>query len=177
MRKEEDRGRAFNKGCKIEIPYKIFEFPCRDIQEFFQFFFTNRKCMGLPSDRPETLPFDKQVKIQIEKFNKMNWRAEGGFYGVGTVEEPGQMWQLGWVGGGAASYALMKLGGALEWKRGICTLEHIFKTQLESGFFMDECDSSGNPASNPTSASEKWHLIRRSADTLYFLFKHFGLMK
>ena len=42
---------------------------------------------------------------------------------------------------------------------------------------MDECDSSGNPASNPTSASEKWHLIRRSADTLYFLFKHFGLMK
>ena len=177
MRKEEDRGRAFNKGSKIEIPYKIFEFPCRDIQEFFQFFFTNRKCMGLPSDRPETLPFDKQVKIQIEKFNKMNWRAEGGFYGVGTVEEPGQMWQLGWVGGGAASYALMKLGGALEWKRGICTLEHIFKTQLESGFFMDECDSSGNPASNPTSASEKWHLIRRSADTLYFLFKHFGLMK
>lgn len=107
----------------------------------------------------------------------MNWREEGGFYGVGTVEELGQMWQLGWVGGGMSSYALMKLGGELQWERGISTLEHIFHTQTESGLFVDSCDSSGNLDSDEANTFGKWHFIRRSGDTLYFLIKHFRLMQ
>lgn len=172
-----DEGMDFRKGQVLRIPYKVIEKPCRNMEEFYQIFFENRKCMGMDCSRPLVLPFEEQARIQIEKFNQMNWREEGGFYGVGTVEEPGQMWQLGWVGGGMSSYALMKLGGELEWRRGIRTLEHIFHTQLESGLFIDESDSSGRASKEGTVVSDKWHLMRRSGDTLYFLLKHFRLME
>lgn len=177
MQNKSDRGMDFAKGQILKIPYKLIERQCYDIEEFYRIFFENRKCMGMDCKRPFVLPYEEQARIQIDKFNQMNWREEGGFYGVGTVEEPGQMWQLGWVGGGMSSYALMKLGGPLEWKRGIRTLEHIFHTQLESGLFIDECDSTGKADREGTSASEKWHLIRRSGDALYFLMKHFRLMQ
>lgn len=176
MRDGKDKGMDFTQGQIVKIPYKIIETPCENIKEFYQIFFENRKCMGLDSKRAEVLPFEEQAKIQIDKFNEMNWREEGGFYGVGTVDEPGQMWQPGWVGGGMSSYALMKLGGKLEWERGIRTLEHLFRTQQESGFFIDECDSTGKEDINRTDVAKKWHLIRRSGDVLYFLIKHFDLM-
>ena len=177
MRERKDMGMNFKKGQVFEIPYKIIEKPCEDMKGFYRLFFENRKCMGLPCDRAQVIPFEEQARIQIDKFNQMNWREEGGFYGVGTVEESGQMWQLGWVGGGMSSYALMKLGGELEWSRGMRTLEHVFKTQLESGLFIDECDSAGKEAEKGNGAGRNIHAIRRSGDILYFLFKHFGLMK
>lgn len=177
MQNGTDTGMDFEKDQMIEIPFKVIEKSCADMKEFYRIFFENRKCMGMDCTRPEVLPFEEQARIQIDKFNRMNWREEGGFYGVGTVEEPGQMWQLGWVGGGMSSYALMKLGGPLEWERGLRTLEHVFNTQLNSGLFIDECDSAGRTGGEETAVSAKWHLIRRSGDILYFLVKHFRLME
>ena len=177
MQNRKDAGMDFTEGNVIEIPIRIIEKPCAGMEAFYRIFFENRKCMGMDCMRPHVLPFEEQARIQIDKFNRMNWREKGGFYGVGTVEEPGQMWQLGWVGGGMSSYAMMKLGGSLEWERGIRTLDHVFNTQLDSGLFLDECDSSGRRGGKETAVSAKWHLMRRSGDILYFLIKHFRLME
>lgn len=177
MRDGKDEGLDFADGQTVEIPYRVIEQTCADMEEFYRIFFKHRKCMGMDCTKPAVLPFERQAEIQIDKFNRLNWREEGGFYGVGTIEEPGQMWQLGWVGGGMSSYALMKLGGPLEWERGIKTLEHVFRTQLDSGLFVDECNSSGQTGEKGTAASQRWHLIRRSGDILYFLIKHFQLME
>lgn len=172
-----DGGIAFKQGNRIEIPYKLLRFPCEDITVFFKAYFENRKCMGLDDTRPNTLPFVEQFRIQKDKFNMMNWHEAGRFYGVGTVNEPGQVWQPGWVGGGMSSYALMKLGSKLEQERAVATLRHLIHTQAPSGFFHESSDEKGNVDTGfHPPGTENWHLIRKSADCLYFLFKHFHLM-
>lgn len=176
MKEGKDKGMDFFKGQQITIPYRIVESSCESMEEFYRKFFENRKCMKMDSARAEVVPFDEQVRIQIEKFNIMNWREEAGFYGVGTTDDPGQSWQLGWIGGGMSSYALMKLGGDLEWKRGMRTIEHIFRTQLESGFFIDTCDAAGNEEENATKTPDKWFLTRKAGDALYFLIKDLKLI-
>lgn len=179
MQDEKDCGIDFEKGEKLEFAYKILEFSCESMEEFFEVYFKNRKCMGLEDSRPKILPFNKQFEIQRDKFNAMNWREAGGFYGVGTDKSPSQTWQPGWVGGGMSSFALMKLGGDLEWERGIKTLNHLFNTQAPSGFFYECSDENGKAEGMGFGGkgTENYHLIRKSADVLYFLFKHFNLMK
>ncbi|MBQ9717105.1 MAG: hypothetical protein IJV76_03860, partial [Clostridia bacterium] len=46
-----------------EIPYKILDFSCSTLAEFYRVFFENRKIMGLDCTRPEVLPFDRQFEI------------------------------------------------------------------------------------------------------------------
>lgn len=179
MRESTDTGCSFDKEKKIEIPYKIVEFECEDIQSFYHEFFKNRKCMGLDSQRPERLDDSVQFEIQKNKMNKYNWKKEGSFYGI-EIDSVGCMsWQPGWIGGGMYSYALMRLGGEQEWNRGIKTLEHLFRQQSESGFFYESSDEKGNPVKGIFGYewTENWHMIRKSADILYYLILHFQLIE
>ena len=152
-----------------DIPHRVFEFDCDKIEDFYRFYFTHRKVMGLDNKRPEVLPFERQFEIQRDKFNEMNWN--GRFYDVDTRG----MWQPGWCGGGMAGYTLMKLGGTTERERAYQTLVHLFNNQspttgLFYGFSKDHNDGFKVPG------CDHWVLIRKSADALYFLFKHYTLM-
>ena len=51
-------------------------------------------------------------------------------------------------------------------------------TQEESGFFHGVIDAEGKSYGDGFSGegTQNWHLIRKSADVLYFLFKHFRVM-
>ncbi|MDD6033586.1 MAG: hypothetical protein PUC47_08930, partial [Oscillospiraceae bacterium] len=89
--------------------------------------------MGLDDERPTVLPFEVQFAILRDKYNHWNWRYNEGYYRVGTDDNMFNAWQLGWVGGGMASYPLMKLGGEPEWERGMATLQHMTRTQKASG--------------------------------------------
>ena len=162
-----------------EIPYKILDFSCNSLAEFYRVFFENRKIMGLDCKRPEVLPFDKQFEIQRDKFNAMNWNEKDQFYMIGTDLTYFQVWQPGWTGGALSGYSLMKLGGELETERQIKTLEFLFRSQKESGFFPGIIDIDGNEHGDGffIEGTEKWHLIRKSSDILLYLFKHLNLMK
>ncbi len=161
------------------IPYKVLEFSCETLAEFYKIFFENRKIMEMDDKRPPVRPFAEQFEIQKNKFNSMNWIEESQFYSVGTDKSQFQVWQPGWVGGAMSGYALMRLGGKLEWDREMKTLFFLFSTQGESGFFYGVADAYGNTSGDAfgTPGAESWHLIRKSADVLYFLFKHFSLMR
>ncbi|MDR2079398.1 MAG: hypothetical protein LBP74_06745, partial [Treponema sp.] len=186
-----DRGIPLHRGKEISIPYRLLRFPCGDLPELYRIYFENRKCLvtnkpgeepgllGLDDQRPAILPPAEQFRIQRDKFNSMNWAPQGRFYAVDTLGEPGrQIWQPGWVGGAISSYALMKLGGALEEERALATLAHLFRTQAPSGFFYESSDETGKVSLRMLNKpeSENWHLLRKSADCLYFIFKHFTLM-
>ena len=162
-----------------EIPYKIIDFSCGSLAEFFRVFFENRKIMGLDCKRPEVLPFEKQFEIQRDKFNAMNWNEKDQFYMIGTDLTYFQVWQPGWTGGALSGYSLMKLGGELETERQLKTLEFLFKSQKESGFFPGIIDIDGNEHGDGfwIEGTEKWHLIRKSSDILLYLFKHLNLMR
>lgn len=162
-----------------DIPCKVLDFPCDDLAEYYRVFFENRKVMELDCQRPQVLPFDEQFEIQKEKFNTMNWLEDPGFYMVGTDKSRFQVWQPGWTGGAMSGYALMKLGGEQEWEREMRTLSFLFSTQCESGFFHGIVDAEGKTYGDAFQqpGADHWHLIRKSADVLYFLFKHFALMQ
>ncbi len=155
---------------EAKIPYKIMEFDCENIEEFYKVFFKNRKCMEMDNTRPNVLSMKEQFEIQKDKFNSMNWREDGQYYDIDT----NGMWQPGWCGGAMAGYALMKLGGELEKARAIKTLEHLFNNQAPSGLFYG-FNNKKNDGFN-VKGTENWVLVRKSADCLYFLFKHFELM-
>lgn len=167
------------KGEEITIPYKILAFDCEDLTEFFHIFARHRKCMGMDSTRCTTIPFEEQKQIQLQKYNDRNWLEKPGFYATVPYGDPGAVWQPGWIGGGISSYALMKLGGSLEWERGIRTLQFVFQTQAKSGFLYGFADADGNPYGEifGNSYSDTWTLVRKSGDMLYFLWKHFVLFQ
>ena len=162
-----------------EIPTKILEFSCESIAEFYRIFFENRKVMGLDAEKAKTLPYEEQFEIHRKKFNAMNWHETLEFYTVGTTRDVRfQVWQPGWVGGAMTGYALMRLGGKTELEREMKTLKFLFSTQCESGFFHGVVDNEGNASGDGfnVEGAEHWHLLRKSADALYFLFKHFKWM-
>lgn len=179
-----DKGCSFIKGQKLQIPFRMFEFPCESMESFYHVYMENRKCMGLDAARATALDTKKLLAVQMEKLNRYNWREEPGFYGTETVLEDTPLpvelcWQPGWCGGGMYTYALMKLGGELEQRRVIRTLKFLFKNQTPCGFFYESADSEGNVERGifRTPGSEEWVLVRKSADILYFLFKHFEVFQ
>jgi hypothetical protein len=179
MTDESDSGHSFKAGERYEIPYRLFDFPCEDITGFFRMFFENRKCMGLDMALPRSIPVEEQFRIQRDKFNKKNWSDAMGAYTPTVLDNGGIIWQPGWIGGALTSYALMKLGGALETMRAVTTLDYLFSTQTGSGFFYDGADAEGKlyGAGFGTPGCEDWFLIRKAGDVLLFLFKHFEVMR
>ncbi len=175
MNKQSDPGISFKAGQTITIPYKLLDFLCESMEDFYQVFFAHRKCMGMDAKRPNILPFHEQLEIQIDKFNAMNWQPGAEFYRTVPFGDACLAWQPGWVGGGMSSYALMKLGGEREWQRGMATLRHLFRSQAPCGFFYEGTDENGKIVYEPGGVNPL--LIRKSADMLYFLFKHFRLIE
>ena len=179
MQESRDTGKDFAEGEKIEIPFQVHEFACSSTEEFFHQFFITRKCMGMDDSLPEPMAAERQFEIQRSKMNRYNWKEEGEFYGTEAAPAGKMSWQPGWIGGGMYTYALMRLGGVQEWERGMKTLRHLFRQQAESGFFYESSDEKGNPVRDIFGYpwTEDWHMVRKSADVLYYLFMHYDLMK
>lgn len=179
MRESTDTGMDFSEGEKIEIPYKIHKFDCYSMADFYHKFFETRKCMGMNADVPEISDTKKIFTVMRDKMNQYNWKEIGGFYGTEIAETGSMVWQPGWIGGGMYTYALMLLGGELEWERGMRTLHHLFGQQTKAGFFYESSDESGVPTREIFGYdwTADWHMVRKSADILYYLFLHFELIK
>lgn len=174
-----DNGIRFEKGKEISIPFHIEEFDCKNMEMFYHRFFVSRKCMGMDSERSVPRDNKKQFEIQKNKMNLYNWKKEGEFYGTEVSKSGSMSWQPGWIGGGMYTYPLMRLGGVLEWDRSMKTLAHLFSQQTDSGFFYESSNEKGEPVKGifGYSWTEDWHMLRKSADILYYLFPHFQLIK
>lgn len=162
-----------------EIPYKLLTFPCASMEEFYRTFFENRKIMGMDDTMPAVLPKEEQLAIQMKKFNEMNWRENGEFYGVGTIDTSKfQVWQPGWTGGAMTTYTMLKLGGEPEKERSLKTIRHLFRYQGKSGLFTGGCDKDLVSFSDgfDTPGTDNWCLIRKSADCLFFVLRQMELL-
>ena len=129
------------------------------------------------------LPFSAAWKILEEKYNRQNWQSTYGYYSVGMQDNRYSHWQVGWVGGGMSSYPMLFAGQALSRERAKRTLDFMVNLgQAPSGLFRgigaavkgylrwygDGFDTPG---------TRRWHLIRKSADALYFLMKQMDLVQ
>lgn len=162
-----------------DIPYKLIEFECHSIEEFYQKFFDNRKIMGMDDTLPKVLSKEEQWAIHAEKFDNYCWSEEHQFYShVGEGGHHG-FWQPGWVGGAMQTYAFLKLGTPLQKERAMKTLKHLFKYQGKSGLFLGSMDREGRIFNDgfSTEGTEDWLLTRKSADCLYYVMRQFELME
>lgn len=181
-----DSGLSFEAGEKVVLPYCLSEESCLELPEFFRLFSERRKCMKMDDTYSEEHGREEIFKIQEEKFNKVNFDTRLNAYMVGAAHDYDgldcqkfQVWQPGWVGGGMTSYPLMKCGTPESYENGIKTLDFLFSTQKNSGFFTGIVGIYGEEhgdAFNLEDAGD-WHLVRKSADVLLFLYKHFTVIQ
>lgn len=163
-----DQGIAVSAGETLSSAFRIFEFPCEDIPSLFEVYFEKRKCV-MSSPRPENGYTENLWKLMEWHFNAHNWSGE--YYAEAT-----KTWQCGWCGGGMSSLALLKLGTVQTKARARKTVDFLCEHQFESGFFMSIIrDGVYEDDSFHTEGFHDLHLVRKSADALYFLFKHFEI--
>ncbi len=165
-----DSGIFAAAGENITSRLLIKEFSCRDIPQFFELFFQNRRC--LLSDAPAKAQYSQKLWDVMEAhMNRDNFSGE-------YFAEMSKIWQCGWVGGGMSSLPLLKHGNAISKKRAIQTLDFMISHASPMGYFY------------PTIINGKIYgdcggkdhmqyavLTRKNGDALYFLLKHFAVIK
>lgn len=161
-----DTGISVAANEKLTAKYKIFTFDCNNIPEFYKQFFKIRKAL-MSSKRADFLYTKELWDIMENHFNHSNWHGE--YYAEITKK-----WQCGWTGGGMSTYPLLKYGKELSKQRARATLDYMTSHQAPSGFYYGLIkDGVITDDSNNTPGMEGLHLIRKSGDALYFLFKNF----
>ncbi|MBE7042098.1 MAG: hypothetical protein E7399_01195 [Ruminococcaceae bacterium] len=161
-----DRGIFVTAGEQICSPYQIASFDCADIFEFYKYYFQLRK--SVLQDKRAEFGYTKELWDLLEQhFNEANFSGE--YYA-----EASKIWQCGWVGGGMSTYPLLKYGTDLSRERAVQTLDYMTRHQAKSGFYYGIIKNGAiMDDSFCTSGMEQLHLLRKSADALYFLFKNF----
>lgn len=167
-------------GDDIVLHLRWYCAPAHAVHDLFDRFVDIRKDLTGPVTLRHILPFSAAWAIHEEKYNAGNWNEEGGYYSVGMRENMGGDYQAGWVGGGMVTMALLFAGNDTSRARAKRTLETIFlKRQAPSGFlygignaqvwYGDSFGAEPHP--------RRMHLVRKSADMLYFALKQCMLLE
>ena len=166
-----DTGITVEEGEEVSSPVRIFVKPCESITELFGIYFDLRKCL-LKSERAKNGYTKMLWDIMVDHFNKENY--SGSFYGTAYAN-----WTPGWTAGVSTSYALYKKGGETEKERAIQSVDYLVAHQAPSGFYYPKNGPDGEILGDSIGKDfgefKTHHLIRKSADALYFLLKFFTL--
>ncbi len=168
----------FQAGDDVTISFRLHVFPAPDVQSLFDKYAEIRKPRC--TLREEVLPFSACFALQQEKFNRENFVQEHGYYSVGLRQNFLQDWQIGWTGGMISTYPLLFAGCEETRANVLRNFDWLFPNGIApSGFFWD-CGRNGTEwlggdIRKPHTAN--WHLIRKSADAVFFIIKQFMLME
>jgi hypothetical protein len=174
----DDRGACYAEGDLVVMRARLHAFECPNVQRLFDRFMDIRQDLsGEALPRP-LLPFSSAWAIQENKYNQQNWVESFGYYSVGMRENMHQDWQIGWVGGMMATFPLLFQGSDVSRSRARRSFDFLFGGGQDRSGFFHGCGHEGRwYGDNFHDPHLRWHLIRKSADALYFLLKQFMLMK
>lgn len=173
-----DRGAVFKAGQELELKARFYVFDCPKVQTLFDTFVLIRKEVTGPARLRHELPFSAAWRMLEAKHNEQNWNESDGHYKVGVLDRINDDWQLGWVGGIISTYPMLAEGSALSRRRALETFDFLFRTQTACGFFpgiYSNGKAYGDGFNTP--GTDHWHLVRKSADALYFMLKQFRLLE
>ena len=183
----DDQPASWKPGDELRLRVMVRFFAADALQGLFDHFCELRKTLHSPA-AAHCLPFGAALRMIEEKYNRENWDERYGYYKMApdhhttfeVADEPlCFLWQLGWVGGGQATLPLLFEGSDVSRSRARRNLEMIFdRTQAASGFFLglgDGQDFFSDGFDRPW--PHDMHMVRKSADWLYFSLKHFDLME
>lgn len=175
----DDRAPDWQTGDSVTLKARLYLDRAKTVQDLFDRFVEIRQDLTGHAKLTHQLPFDAAFHIQQKKYNEQNWDESRGYYSVGMRENMAQDWQLGWVGGLMATLPLIAKGDPLSVERAIQNIETIIsKTQAPSGFFYGIGDGTnwyGDGFTTPH--PHNMHMVRKSADALYFFAKQFLMLE
>lgn len=183
----DDRAADWEAGDSVTLRFRLCFFPAPELQKLFEQFCLLRKDLN-PSERQEELPFSAAWKLLEEKYQRENWVEKQGYFKMApnahTTFEVAEnplcfLWQLGWVGGGMATLPMLFQGTKLSQQRAWRNLEMLFeRTPAPSGFFYGSGDGEKFYADSfDRPHPHNLHMVRKSADLLYYAIKHFDLLR
>lgn len=177
--KSEDRGVTFTQGDEITLKVKAYEFPCDSIQGLYDYLFNIRYELETDHEYNNEITYSSAMNLFLDKYNKENWKEQGGYYSVGTDDNIYQDFQSGWVGGGMNIYPLYAFGDKKTKERAKQCFNYIIdKVQAESGFFYGVCHKGKLYGDFFYDIDRKGVLLlRKNADMLYFLIRTYTLIK
>lgn len=168
----------FKAGDEVRIVFRVHGFAATEMQALFDKYAEVRKPTATASSK--VLPFSACMAQQEEKFNRDNFVSEHGYYSVGPRQNFLQDWQIGWTGGMISTYPLLFAGTEKTRANVLRNFDWLFPNGIcPSGFFWD-CGANGTEwiggdIRKPHTGN--WHLIRKSADAVFFIIKQFMLME
>lgn len=173
-----DSPKNFDAGDEVVIAFRVHVFSAPDLQALFDKYAGIRKPKVMP--RIELLPFSACFSLQELKFNRDNFVQEHGYYSVGLRQNFLQDWQIGWTGGMISTYPLLFAGDESTRANVLRNFDWLFAKGISpSGFFWDSGANGtewfGGDIRKPH--TRNWHLIRKSADAVFFIIKQFMLME
>jgi hypothetical protein len=190
-RPSKDRGATFRQGETLTVRVRVFVFASADAQGLFDKLAHVRKDLTGPTARPHEVPFSAAFKVHEARVNK-RWIEEPGYFASALREGTPQL-QNGWCGGLAATLPLLALGETESRARARRNLAYVLESgQAPSGFFHSVRDGKTwvedgaavrvSPAEGARPAAtrkfvRRWHLVRRTADTLTFALKQLALLQ
>lgn len=173
-----DVPKDFKAGDLVKISFRLHAFSAPKLQSLFDEYAKIRKPHA--THRVDVLPFSACFTLQEKKFNRDNFVPEYGYYSVGLRQNFLQDWQIGWTGGMISTYPLLFTGDEKTRCNVLRNFDWLFPNGISpSGFFWDSGANGtewfGGDIRKPHTAN--WHLIRKSADAVYFIIKQFLLME
>jgi len=177
----DDRGVDWRQGQEVSITLQLHFFATERLQGFFDYFAAIRQSLSKGSASHHIIPFSHAARTIEDKQNALNWVEDKGYYSTGMWprEKLYENWQLGWVGGCMVTLPLLFAGAPLSRKRALRNLETILtQTQAPSGFFYgigngQEWYGDGFAFPHPYNM----HMVRKSADALFFFLRHLMLLE
>jgi hypothetical protein len=174
----DDRGANFQSGDEVHLRFRIYSFPCPKIQGLFDRFVEIRNDLSGNVKLYHQLPFSAAWKIQEEKY-KYNWVEQYGYYAVGMRDNMYEDWQPGWTGGLMATYPLLVESDEASRARVFRNFDFVFPGGTGNSGYLRGVEHEGKWYSDgferPHAA--QWVMIRKSADSLYFMLKQLMLLE
>ncbi len=173
----------FTAGTHISFAVCVHAFACQDIQGLFDTLVPLRNLMVSAPRREHSLPFSAARSVVNEKYQRDNWTEPHGYYAVSVEHARSQAvtrnWQMGWVGGMIATHAMLVCGDATAQERALRNFDFVFPHgQAPSGFFYGAGDGTHWYSDHFTRMADvPYHLIRKSADGLFYMLSSLLLLK
>ncbi len=171
----DDQAFDFHKGVPVELPFRLYRFPCGSIADLFAMFMKTRKCMGEAATLPQGTSLSQAYGVVRDKYAACQWNEKRHYWQVSPKGEdkPYGDWQAGWVGGGLSTYALGFDGDPLVMERSRISMDTILSDlQNPEGFIYPMMWDGEIMGDNTDEEENHTHLlVRKNADILQFAGK------
>ncbi len=171
----EDTAYDFSPGDEFHYQFKVKRHDADNLDELFVLYPAMRSETNDPL--PDKYPLlSKCFEVIEKKFNRANWVEDWGYYSVGMRENFLQDWQVGWTGGMISTYPLYFLGSDQTKERVLRNFEWFFRDGFSPGGLPWDSGEKGDQWYGGDIRREQTknrHLVRKSADAVYYLFKQF----